>query len=201
MKEKQRQTWSLRQLFSAANFPVSRSNFRSSSGNVKETGGLRLWKVWTHLLYVGIWPVPSSPDNPFILRTLSRSLSPSFFLRQRNKHSNGLLNLAQGNLTVSIREQPSKEIGKDSHWWVDLQAINGFSLSVCTWLAVENKIMHRILIEMSLAWKPLNDVLLLCTKDNTWAAYIPTKKAKTHLNISFQLHFTAFINFPAVPLP
>ena len=49
----------------------------------------RLWKdrrftfvgeVWTHLLYVGIWPVPSGPDNPFILRTLSRSSSaPPFF--------------------------------------------------------------------------------------------------------------------------
>ena len=85
MKEKQRQTWSLRQLFSAANFPVSRSNFRSSSGNVKETGGLRLWEVWTHLLYVGIWPVPSGPDNPFILRTLSRSCSATPFFKTKKQ--------------------------------------------------------------------------------------------------------------------
>lgn len=71
--------------------------------------------------------------------------------------------------------------------------------------AGENKRTHRILIEMLLIF--LDFFFPSHFKNFPWfahlsthAAFIPKKKARTILNISFQLHFMAFINFPAVPL-
>lgn len=159
---------------------------------------------------------------------------PLLFLRQRNKHSNGLSNSAWSNctkfnvfytkqkggrgegggkptctklnvfflykrgasqswLTQHVNtEQPSKEI-LERFSLMDLQTIHEFSLSICTWLA-ENKRRQRILKNLQMLFCSFAPI-------TTHAAYIPKKKAKTNLNISFQLHFTAFINFPAVPLP